>query len=69
MTTTKRDGRAWSDVKESIALLDKKELIQLIASLYRLSKGNRDFLHARFSIGNDPIAPYKNVIEECMFLM
>jgi hypothetical protein len=67
MTTTKRDGRAWSDVKESIALLDKKELIQLIASLYRLSKGNRDFLHARFSIGNDPIAPYKNVIEECMF--
>ena len=67
MTTTKRHGRAWPDVKESIALLDKKELIQLIASLYRLCGGNRDFLHARFSIGDDPIAPYKKVIEECMF--
>jgi hypothetical protein len=29
--------------------------------------GNRDFLHAHFSIGDDPIAPYKKVIEECMF--
>lgn len=42
-------------------------LIQLIASLYKLSKGNRDFLHARFSIGDDPIAPHKKVIEDCMF--
>jgi hypothetical protein len=67
MTTTNRPGPAWSDVKESIAALDKKELIQLIASLYRLSGGNRDFLHARFSIGDDPIGPYKKVIEECMF--
>jgi hypothetical protein len=23
--------------------------------------------HARFSIGDDPIAPYKKVIEDCMF--
>jgi len=67
MTTTKRRGPSWSDVKESIAALDTSELIQLIASLYRLSKGNRDFLHARFSIGDDPIAPYKKVIEDCMF--
>jgi hypothetical protein len=67
MTTTKRPGPAWSDVKETIASLDKKELIQLIASLYRLSGRNRDFLHARFSIGDDPISPYKKVIKECMF--
>ena len=66
MTTTKRSGPAWSDVKETIAPLGKKELIQLIASLYTLSGGNRDFLHARFSIGDDPIAPYKKVIEECI---
>ena len=67
MTTTKTRGPSWSDVKESIASLDRSELIQLIAGLYRLSKGNRDFLHARFSIGDDPIAPYKKVIEDCMF--
>ena len=67
MTTTKTRGPSWADVKESIASLDRSDLIQLIAGLYRLSKGNRDFLHARFSIGDDPIAPYKKVIEDCMF--
>jgi hypothetical protein len=67
MTTTKTRGPSWSDVKESITSLGASELIQLIASLYRLSRVNRDFLHARFSIGDDPIAPYKKVIEECMF--
>ena len=67
MTTTKTRGPSWAGVKESITSLDTSKLIQLIASLYRLSKGNRDFLHARFSIGDDPIAPYKKVIEDCMF--
>ena len=67
MTKTKRRGPSWSDVKESITSLDRSELIQLIAGLYRLSEGNRDFLHARFSIGDDPIGPYKRIIEECMF--
>jgi hypothetical protein len=67
MTTTKRRSPSWSDVKESIASLDTSELIQLIASLYKLSKSNRDFLHARFSIGDDPIAPYKKIIDDCMF--
>jgi hypothetical protein len=67
MTTTKTRGPSWAGVKESIASLGTSELIQLIASLYRLSKGNRDFLHARFSIGDDPIGPYKKVIEDCMY--
>jgi hypothetical protein len=67
MTKTKGRGPSWSDVKKSTASLGKSELIQLIASLYRLSKGNRDFLHVRFSIGNDPIGPYKKIIEDCMY--
>jgi hypothetical protein len=67
MTTTKTRGPFWADVKESIASLGQSELIQLIASLYKLSKGNRDFLHAHFSIGDDPMGPYKKVIEDCMF--
>jgi len=67
MTTTKSGSPSWSNVKKSIASLDTSELIRLIGSLYELSKGNRDFLHARFSIGADPIVPYKEVIEECMF--
>lgn len=67
MTTPKRRGPSWSNVKESVASLNTSQRIQLIADLYRLSKGNRDFLHARFSIGDEPIVPYKKVIEECMF--
>jgi len=67
MTKTKTRGPSWSDAKELISSLGKSELIQLIAGLYRLSNGNRDFLHARFSIGDDPIAPYRKVIEDCMF--
>lgn len=67
MSKAKKRDPSWSDVKESIASLDKSELIQLIATLYGLSKSNRDFLHARFSIGDDPLAPYKKIIEECMF--
>lgn len=67
MIKTKMRDPSWSDIKESIASLDRSELIHLIAGLYRLSKGNRDFFHARFSIGDDPIGPYKKIIEDCMF--
>src|SRR5262245_18477334 len=67
MTKTKRQDPSWSNVKESIASLDTSELIQLIASLSGLSKGNRDFLHARCSIGDDSIAPYKKIINDCMY--
>src|SRR5262249_24337864 len=67
MTTTKTRGPSWSDVKESLASLSTSELIRLIASLYGLSKGNRDFLHARFAVGNDPIGPYKKIIDDCMY--
>src|SRR5262249_156938 len=67
MTKTKRQDPSWSDVKESLASLSTSELIRLIASLYGLSKGNRDFLHARFSVGNDPIGPYKKIIDDCMY--
>jgi Family of unknown function (DUF6155) len=67
MSKTEKRNPSWSDVKEAIASLGKSELIQLITSLYGLSKGTRDFLHARFSIGDDPIRPYKKIIEDSMF--
>src|SRR5262245_18215327 len=67
MTKTKRQDPSWSNVKESIASLDTSELIQLIASRYGFSKSNSDFLHARFSIGDNPIASYKKIINDCMY--
>jgi len=40
----------------------------LVADLYRLSAENRDFLHARFSLGEDPLEPYKTTIEDAVYL-
>lgn len=35
--------------------------------MYRFSKENQVFLHARFGVGEDPLASYKKTIEECMY--
>ena len=55
----------WSDVKAAVVNLGQTQLVKLVADLYRLSKENRAFLHARFSVGNDPLGPY--TIHECMY--
>ena len=67
MAKGKSSNPTWSDVKSAAVDLDQKQLLTLIADLYRLSKENRDFLHARFGVGDDPLAPYKKTIEECMY--
>jgi hypothetical protein len=63
----KKRGPTWSDVKSVLVGLDRKKLVELAGYLYRLSKENRDFFHARFSVGQDQLAPYKKTIEECMY--
>lgn len=67
MAKKKTNKTKWSDVKPSVAGLDAKGLVALVADLYALSKDNRDFLHARFDPGADPLAPYKAIIDECMY--
>ena len=57
----------WSDVKSALANLDQKQLLALLSDLYRYSRDNQAFLRARFGIGVDPLAPYKETIEECMY--
>ena len=57
----------WSDVKRTIAGFDRSGLMGIIGDLYRLSHANRDFLHARFSIGANPQKPYKKVIKESLY--
>jgi len=39
----------------------------LVADLYRLSNENKTFLHTRFEVGDDPLGPYKQTIEKCMY--
>jgi hypothetical protein len=63
----KQASPTWSDVKSVLARLDQKQLVQLAGDLYRLSKENKDFFHARFAVGEDPLAPYKKIVEGCMY--
>ena len=63
----KTNNPTWSDVKSAIVNLGQKQLLALVADLYRYSKDNQAFLHARFGVGDAPLAPYKNIIDECMY--
>jgi hypothetical protein len=63
----KKKGPTWSDVKAALVDLDKKQLLKLVADLYRLSNENKTFLYSRFKVGDNPLGPYKKIIEECMF--
>ena len=67
MAKQKSSGPIWSDLKPSVVNMDQKQLVKLIADLYRLSKDNQAFLHARFGVGDDPLAPYKKTIDESMY--
>ena len=68
MVAKRKSSRpTWSDVKASVADIEQGKLIQIIGDLYRLSKENQDFLHTRFSIGDDPLKPYKQIIKACMY--
>ena len=63
----KPNSQTWSNVKTAIAKLDEKQLLKLVSDLYSLSKENQAFLHARFSIGDDTLGPYKKTIRACMY--
>jgi hypothetical protein len=52
----------WSDLKGKLAELDRAGLIGLIQDLYAAGKKNKAFLHARFGLGEDVLAPYKAII-------
>ncbi len=58
---------SWSDVKKALAGHSKAGLLGLIADLYDYSAQNRNFLHARFSTGADPLKPYKKIIDDALF--
>jgi len=54
-------------VKNRVASLDQKQLVQLARDLYGFSQENKHFFHARFAVGEEPLAPYKKTIAECMY--
>ncbi|GBE16007.1 hypothetical protein BMS3Abin14_02087 [bacterium BMS3Abin14] len=52
----------WTDLKRGLAGLDRAGLLELIQDLYAANKDNQNFLHARFSLGDDVLSPYKATI-------
>ena len=68
MPKKKSKKPTWSDIKASITGFDRSQFINLIKDLYQLSETNRSFLNARYSIGSDPLQPYKKKIYEALYL-
>jgi len=62
-----RGKPTWSDVKEKLLDLDRPGLVGLVQDLYAASKDNQTFLHARFALGDDVLAPYKATIERWLW--
>ena len=66
-TKSPKKKPSWSDVKSAIADFERPALIGLISDLYAYSTPNKNFLHARFSLGSDALKPYKKIIEDALF--
>lgn len=53
----------WADVKTNLANFDRAALLGVLQDLYQADEANRAFLHARFGLGDDPLRPYKKIID------
>ena len=62
MAKDKSASPTWADVKAFLRKFDRAGLQGLIQDLYAANKDNRAFLHARFGLGPDQLAPYKATI-------
>lgn len=58
---------SWSDVKAAIGNFERSALLGLISDLYAYSTQNKNFLHARFSLGSDALKPYKKIIVDALY--
>jgi hypothetical protein len=58
---------SWTKVKAKLAGFDRLGLLGLIQDLYAAHKDNRTFLHARFGLGQDVLAPYKEALDRWLW--
>jgi len=63
----KKTSPTWSDVKGRLAEFDRAGLFGIVQDLYAASKGNQIFLHARFGLGGDVLAPYKAILDRWLW--
>ena len=64
---TKKTTPSWSDVKTQLAGLDRSGLLGRLQDLYAANKDNQAFLHARLSLGDDVLKPYKAIIDRWLW--
>lgn len=57
----------WTGVKARLTGFDRLGLLGLIQDLYAAHKDNRTFLHARFGLGQDALAPYKEALDRWLW--
>ena len=67
MNRAKKTTPSWNDVKTRLADFDRAGLIGLVQDLYAASKDNQAFLHARFSLGDDVLKPYKSTLDRWLW--
>ncbi len=57
----------WGEVKARLARFDRAALLGVLQDLYTVDERNRAFLHARFGVSEDPLQPYKKVIDASLW--
>ena len=62
----KKKEFGWKDVEIHLAEFEKKQFLDLLHDLYRLSFDNKNFFHTRFAIGDDPLSTYKKTIQNAL---
>ena len=62
-----KKATSWSDVKARLTHFDHDGLVGLVHDLYTANKDNQIFLHARFGLGEDALAPYKVTINRWLW--
>ena len=66
----KRPSKAnptWGKVKAELAGFDRAALLALLQDLYAAAEDNRAFLHSRFGLGQDPLQPYKKIMDRWLW--
>ena len=64
---SKKNAASWSDVKTRLTDFDRAGLLGLLQDLYVANKDNQTFLHARLSLGDDVLKPYKTTIDRWLW--
>ncbi len=67
MKSVKAPRPTWKDVKARLTDFDRAGLMALIQDLYAASKDTQAFLHARCSLGDDALNPYKSAIDRWLW--